>query len=673
MATRRKRTSKVTPTTSPSGNVTFKREVKDGKETDKLWLDRINKTIEWLSNEYWNGWPSWNSAYLLDRTVHYVNKTGDSEFGGNLDHRTETLDFTKITVPLLTNIIRNIVPFLINRDPHFFGHAANPNNNRAVQIRIAHLNAIWREQKMNWQIIRSAYDAAIIGHGICKAGFTRSLLEDQTENPEKAGKLTYQDYIKDESAWIRRINPFMFLYARDASDYDLESARWCAELIPDTVQNIVDNKAYKSSTRKALEKGRIMPVLAGKTAKDQGDDFKKTWGKFRRLTDNDDFEITEDTQVLKVEIWDKKFKQRRVYLLGESANPEDQLLALEAWPENLDNLPYRKLDYIYMPNQPYGMGQIRYGIDTQKLTNIHRSMMAEALIRMPVNLVHTGASELDPKEKDKLRNNRWYEVLHLNQGENLVPLPAPDVSGMWGNAFSIIQNDLGELSDQDVLARGGTLPSRTSAREISARENIRGAKLDQQIEATKEFTLEMAKLVLRYTASLKSDQLVPIIGKQGRVSVRLSDSPGEGEFEDSLEVLKAEISRLEMGVISKEVDPPSVKRKQLMEFFQLATNPNILQLFQSMQIPVNIRGLFRAILETFNIPEFEESFPILSEEPPTIPLDFVPINTGSQPGISDGQQTNQASAQGGNENTGTPGAGAGIPADLAQLFNQGSQ
>lgn len=664
MPPRKKRSVKKITSSSPTKNVVFKREQKSGEESDKLWLKRINKTIEWLSSEYWNGWPTWNSAYLLDRTVHYLKSNLGSEYGGNLDYRTESLDFERITTPLLTNIIRNIVPFLINRPAYFFGHAANSEQNRAVQIRLAHLNTIWREQKMNWQISRAVYDAAIIGHGIAKAGFVRNLNEEVVKNSEKSGTLTYQDYIRDEAVWIRRINPFMFLYSREATDYDLESARWCAELIPDTVQNIIDNETYSEKTRKALEDGKIVPILATNKTPDERDDFKKTWGKFRQLTATEDFEIKEDTQILKVEIWDKKFKQRRVYILGESAKAEEQLLALEAWPENLDTLPYRKLDYIYMPNQPYGMGQIRYSIDTQKLTNIHRSMMAEALIRMPVQLIHTGPKEMEETQKSKIRENNWYEVLHLKPNESLTPLQSPDLSPIWRNSVGIIQSDISELSDQDVLSRGGNLPSRTSAREIASRENIRSAKLDQQVEATKDFTLEMGKLVLVYAASLRREQLVPIIGKQGRISIKLTSNPNkESNLEDSLEVLKAAISRLELGVISKEIDPPSIKRRHLMEFFQLLLNPNALQLFQQLGIPVNFRGLYRAILETFNIPEFEESFPILSEEPPIIPSTFIPVNTGTPPGLSSENQGNESSVQAGAENT-------GIGPELENLLKQ---
>lgn len=630
-------------------SINFRRENKESSDNVKLWLDRIENVLAWLSKDHWNGWKSWKAAYLLDRTVHWMAQKD----GENLDHRTEFTNTHRVTVPLLSNIIRNTVPFLLNRAPFFFGHSANPEKNRAVQIRIAHLNTVWREQKMTWQVMRSIFDAAIIGHGICKVGFTRNL-NSLTLKPEESGKLTYQDYIKDETAWIRRINPFHFIFDRTGVDYDLDTARWCAELIPDSVQNILDNNNYRDEAKKALLEGRLSPVVVQKQSAGQtNEDFNNLWAPFSD-EHRDHVEIDEDTQIIKAEVWDKKFGKRMVLLLGSCNKPSDQLLFDAAWPEVLDNntFPYRKMDFIYLPNQSYGMGQVRYGVDTQKLINLHRTMLAEVLSRMPAMLTHTGEEELTEENKRLIKNNEVGSVVELKVGASLDRLKGPELTESFDRSTSILQSDLGELSDQDILFRGGNLPSRTTASEIEARQRIQNAKLDQQQDAAHTFILDLARLVLKYNASLKADQLVPVLGKKGRIAIRITSNPNaESEFEAPLTVLQEEIARLELNVVSKDIDPPAIKRRQLMELFQLVMNPNALQLFQALQIPINVRGLFRSILETFNIPEFEESFGILSEEPPIIPSTFTPVNAGSQPGISgDNEGNGESSVVGGVNN-----------------------
>jgi len=608
----------------------FKREEPSGSDVIKLWFERIENTLVWLKDKHWNGWPSWKAAYELDRTIHWASKKLEQD--QNISSSSE--DLGPITIPLIANHIRNLIPFLMFRDPHFFGRPKKEDFSSII-AQMDYLNAVWREHKMTKQARRTILDAAIIGHGIAKSGWTIKL--ELPDNIEKKGILDYKDYIKEESPWIRRINPFLFVFDRFGSDYDLDSARWCAELIIKPLQDVIDNENYDESLRKKLEDGSITPLSVEEFSKNYYDSANNQ-SDFLFSNDKNKTEesaLSSSTLILLYEVWDKKFNKTYTLLAGDGDQREKALRERTNPYDYLGSFPYEKVDFEEVPNNPYGIGHARYLSDTQKMVNRNRNKIYSITRMFNPKWAHIGDEPLGIIEENKLKEDIPGVVINLKPGSTLNALDTPKASQDLYNAANLLDKDFTELSGQDILSRGGLLPSRTSAEEIRERSRLRGLRLETNVQNTNEFVLSLAKQILKHAKNnLKVEKAVSVIGRPGSLFNEISPKQFESEV------------TLDMGVISKSLDPPEVQRSQIMKIFQMVSNPNMIQLFQQFQIPVNLSALWYKLLELMDIPEMQVAFPGLSGFREglieTIPETFTPLNTASAPNIQPGSPEGSA-------------------------------
>jgi hypothetical protein len=600
-----------------------------GKESVKniqLWQSRIRSHLEFLK-KHWNGWESWKAAYLLDRAIHW----GEAK---TIVPKAQDLN-AEVTVPIIANHIRNLMPFLFSKNPVFYGFPSRKDI-EAIEdskAQIDYLNSVWEEQGMTRQARRSVLDAAIIGHGIVRTGFGYDLELPVTKDITKKGNINYLEYITEENPYIRRINPFLFLFDRMSPDSDLSSARWCCEIIIQTTQDLIDNELYDKNVRKKIETGEvdIMRVMEfnSKYHKETEEDLSFLFAEQKEVGEGLE---NPDSLCIVYKVYDRKFGN--IFTLNPSY--DEEVLSINQWEPtygHLKSFPFLKVDFEEVPNEPYGIGHVRYLADLAHQIQRNRTKIYAVSRMFNPKYVHTGPQKLDPTEQEKIDNDQPGMVVNLNPGCVLGQFPIPTNSRDLYEATSILDKDYSEVSGEDVLARGGLLPSRTSAEEIRERRRLRGLRLETNVENTHTFILQIANQVLLHSKRFATkDRVVQVIGR-----------PGEFWSEVSVLQLKRGETKLKLELISKDPEPPDVKRRNLMELFNIIANPNIYQLLQAQGVQVNMRRLWKTMMDTFGIDEMEHIFPGLNEniDLPNIDLQ----NMGNQPGMSNGQPASTTEMQ----------------------------
>lgn len=622
----------------------------------KVWYDRITDLTDWLGQHHWNGWKSWRAAYELDRLIHWASKKMDDQ---NLTSESE--DISKITVPLIANHIRNLVPFLYVKDPTFYAMPSDPKNLRSALAQMDYLNYAWREYKMGKQVKKAILDAAIIGHGICKTGWNLELYE--TDNLSDKGILTYQDYIKRECPFVRRVNPFLFFFDRFSPEFDLASARWCGELIVMPIQDIVDCDLFDKELRNDLMTHEIEPytVEQWKTAafKNSGDDqtnflFSPKHGKGK---ENEGYDPT--TLALIYEIHDKKFNQIITLLASSGSEKIQRALRVRDNPHDyLNDFVYEKVDFEEVPNEPYGIGHARYLIDIQKQINRSRNKMYAITRMFNPKWYHSGPEPLAESESQKLKSDIPGDVINGNPGSTLVPLQTPTISSDLYQMSSILDKDFSELSGDDILTRGGLLPSRTSAEEVRERARLRGLRLETNVQNTYEFTLNIGrKIVMHAQKYLEKETAVYVIGRPGVMVNTVRPRDMESYF------------NLDMSIISKTADTPDVIAQKFQQLFTLFTNPNFLQLLAQYQIPIDMGALVYKYMETLGVSEIGVMMPGYSGfQTKVLPENYQPYNTGNQTGAGAQPTTPESTREIQSDNVDPNSSAQGIEGIMAQMM-----
>lgn len=583
------------------------------KENLELWQTRIKNHLEWISS-HWNGWASWRAAYLLDRAIHWGKAEAIKDKSQDLTD--------KVSIPIIANHIRNLMPFLFSRDPVFYGTSIKKEEqdieNTAAQL--DYLNWVWGESKISEQARKSILDAAIIGHGIIKTGWGIDLDLSKTTNPAKQGEINYIDYIKKEYPYARRVNPFMFLFQRTSPDSDLASARWCAELIITSVQDLLDNNLYNEKVRNKIADGSV-PITKVREFSTKYETESENSPLFAVRKEEE--EVSPDELCILYKFYDRKFGNVFTLLPGYSEQP----LAITPWGSlysQLKNFPFIKVDFEEVPNEVYGIGHARYLADTQHQVNRNRSKIYGITRMFNPKYIHKGGKALDPGAQEKIQSDTPGEVVHIGQDESLDEFPTPKASSDLYSAASLLDKDFSELSGDDVLSRGGLLPSRTSAEEIRERRRLRGLRLETNVDNTHRFVLEIGDHILAHAKRFASKELViNVIGRPGTFWNTISPK-----------ALKDGETRLKLEVISKDPNPPEVVRRNLLELFSIISNPNVYQMLQGQGIQVNLKRLWRKLMETYGIDELQHVFPGLNENVglPNINL----ANIGNTPNMSNG-------------------------------------
>lgn len=574
-------TSKYDPNVIPSLE---KKEKGSGSYDYELWMSRLHSTLRWRQN-YWNGDRQWNRAYDLYRGVHWRDREVDNPSSDELRDR--------ITVNITQSSILNIVPFLMQSQPEFVGKPRKPSKTVAVKLQTAKLNYEYKQRDMHKQIKKAVYDATICGHGICKTGYVFEIDEAKSK---QEGELSYESYITQDRPFVKRVSPFYFLIDPTASEANLETARWCAEIYFKTERDILANERYSSSVRNKIRNGTYPLQYKESTLAQNATDqpFLNNLSK-----ETDDPKLPESQLVMCFEVWDKKYK--KYYVLADGV--PDPLIEKD-WPyPYIDNFPYIMFNYISLPDEIYGIG-IPYQIEDQQFElNRMRTYAFEHRRRFSARKYEILQS-VDENEVQRMIEGEDGAIIKVQQIGSVAPIPDAPMPQDVQIAEGMAKGDIQEMTGLDSLLQGRNLPSRTTSGEVSTRTSLFRLKLDDRVESVDDFVLKIGTQVWQHIVSnFTAEEAIQLLGEQGAYWETLTPA-----------MIKEEMD-LDMETISAPKVDPLLDRQQRLQIWQISSQ--LLPLIQQGLIQIDLNKLFGWVLESFDIKDAGRFYaPALVPNPP---------------------------------------------------------
>jgi hypothetical protein len=580
-----------------SGPVIYTPEQGSGPSAYKLWVERLEATRKWRRKRD-NGDIAWERARRIF-AGHHWNTTGD-EWDPSADNPRR-----KITVNITASIIQDFLPYLMRRQPEYLLTPKRDDGDQIAEQRAritsALLNHYYREHKMQRPVRAAVMDGLIVGHGIVKTGYMLDVNMPTADKPDTQGRVNYSDFVRAESPVIRRVDPLMFYFDTQGEDKTLDSARWAAEVFVAPLQDVLHNKVYHNKLRSDIGGGKenITSFLAYKQG--EGDEEQINQFEWKNLTDD---EAKAFEMVVLVEVWDKKFDKYYIFPWGV-----DRPLVEEPWKfPYLDGFPFAKFDFQEDPNDWYGTGLV-HAIENQQF-ELDRIRTTEYDHRRKHGKVKYGvlANMMDEGNYAKLLSGND-EVVEMKAPPNEVVQPffAPPLPSDNYQVQGNIMEDVRQLTGQDQLQMGGELPSRTTAREIAARQNIAGLKAQERIGRVDEFVHDIGVQLLQHLqANITTNKLVRIVGPTGQaVWEKLTVDEIKEEYD--LDVIST----------SKAEHDPMAEREQRMTVFSTIIQqlPTLMQ----MGWTVNVPELLMFTLEAFDQSR-EKVMTFIQPAPPVDPM-----------------------------------------------------
>jgi hypothetical protein len=540
------------------------KEKKTGDDTYEIWQNRLRSALRWRQ-AHWNGVDNWDKAYDLYRGKHWNDADDIVVEMVKSDNRRN-----KITVNLTGSTIQNMLPFLISTKPEFVCHPTKPTDVIGAKLQGAVLNYEYKERKIHSQIKRAALDCVIMGHGILETGYNLELDEAISKAD---GEIVYADYIKAEAPYAKRVSPYNFLWDYMATEQDLVTSRWCAEIIYMPLRDVLANSNHLKSTVNKIESG-VYTV----TCRHDILNLDRSYTNEERTEYNE-----EDELAVLYKVFDKKYK--KYYLFADGVLPP---LVEKEWPyPYLDGFPYRMVDFIPIPDCPFPMGLALAVEDQQHELNAVRTRMFRHGRRFN-RKYEVVANQIEPDEVNKLLDGEDGTHIFVKALNTVLPINDASMSTDHQIIEARIQDDFQKLSGQDSLIQGGALPSRTTAGEVNARGNLFRMKLDDRVESMDNFVLGVGEDILAHIKSnMLTNQIIRIAGPEGKYWVSYSVDDIQDPVDMTMESVAAPKS------------DPQLMRQQALQLMQILV-PQA-QLFQQLGVQLNWTEFFKWMFENLDV------------------------------------------------------------------------
>lgn len=594
-------------------NMMIKPEPLQGQKAAEFWLSRVDKVMR-ARERHWNGDAQWRRNIDLYRGRHWRLLSS----AGELEQPDSERPRRRITVNKVGSIVLSMLPFMVRRRPKFLLHPRQPAHFVSAVLQQELLNWCWQEFGMQPQIKKSVLDATVLGHGIVKVGFN---LEVEAAQPEgRAVDIDYRDYIKASHPYIHRVSPFRFLWDPDAPEHDLNSARWCAEIIYKPLRDVIVDKRYSSSVRAGLRSGKIEATKASKLTDVRGGQDYAGWQE----GGTGDFDEFEDDMLVLIELWDKRSGKYYVFLHGHDM----PLIERKEWPyPYLEGFPYVMLPFIPTIDDLYPIGVPKWIEDQQYELNRIRTMQFEHRRRFNRKYI-VDRNAVDPEGLEQLRVGKDGTLILADHTEAVKPIADAPIPQDQMLVDGIISQDMRELTGADELLRGGKLPSRTTASEIEARTQIMGLKIEDRVEDVDRFVERIGRTVLQH---LKANYLPTDV-------IRIAGPTGQHWTSFSREDIQEEVD-FEMESTSAPRTSPEQERAHALKILEIA-----IQMAQVVgpNSGLDMTALFQWVLEKFDTnKDMARFFPALANP-------MMPLAAGGTPvPMLNPEQLGQAMAPGG--------------------------
>lgn len=613
----------------PAVQASLTHETGNGRDDGQIWLSRIAKTMR-LREGMRNGSNDWKRYYMWFEGEQWQERGMIAQTLASDNARNTA------TVNLTGSIALSYMPFLISGDIKFKLKPRKPTDTVSAEIQEGLLNYEWRERHMTEAVKTIVEDVVVIGHGIGKTGYTVEVDEARRKSD---GEINYKDYIRRDAAWIERVDPLLFLFDLSARDGSLKTARWCAECFFTPYDDVMANTAYDKEVLEMIHTGAY--TLAMRAGFEGAIASDPVWGQKLNVT------VPEDHLVCLWEIYDKKYRKRYIFAEGVPWP-----LVEQPWPyEYLDGFPYCKIDYIKIPNRPYGMGVMRQAEDQQ--VQLNRIRTAQFLhVRSHGRKFIAQAGAVAPEQLTDFIDLPDGAVITADRPDAIIPIQDAPMSQDFQVVEARIVSDIQQLTGADALQQGQTLPSRTTAAEIGARANIMRLKAEDRVAAVAAGVTELATQILHH---LKGNRILPdvveIVGIQGNFWQEYTPEEIQADVDVDVEYFAA--PRFD----------PALDRQQRLQIMQLAVQA-LPVLGQQEPETIDFKQLLGWVLDSFDQKDVGRFFkPALAPRPPLVQQD-----TGLPPALA-GQLAPAPLPQ--QPSVGVPGEGQGIEDLLRSIQGNG--
>lgn len=592
-------------------------EPKSGPAAYSLWLNRIHSAFQWRAARK-NGDRQWKRYYEMYQGDHWWDSSYDSSYLSSDNPRDH------ITVNKTGSAILTMVPFLISGEIKFLLKPRRPADTDSALVQQSLLNYAWKEKKMTRQVKKVMYDRATIGHGVVKIEYAFDVDDLEDLEGEEGRTINYDSFVRQDEPYIRRVNPFYFVFDPQAPQHDLDTARWCCEMFFRPLPDVLADPLYNEEAKELIRSGAYAPA-AVTTRRNHPPTTPSTVGAYDSI-------LPEDNLVILFEVWDKGFKQRLVL-----ADNVPKPLIEGPWPyDYLDNFPYEKVDYIPVQNEPYGIGIPQWMEDQQYELNRVRTSIFEHRRRFNRKYLAI-LGQIAEEEAYKFEDGEDGTVVFGKSPNAIVAIPDAPMSGDTERTEAAINADIQEIVGLDAVMRGAPVPARTTAGEIGTRASVFIQKLNDRIDETEEFVEAVGSQVLKHIkANFLVERVVETVGPQGSEWRRATPDQ-----------IKRDVD-VEVESFSAPKTDEDVERQQWLQILQLAIQG--LPLVEKGILRLDYNQVFKSVFEKFGQREIQKFFPA-AFAPPQLP-----------PGQASGQQQQQIP-------TTPPEPSEGLtPQDLRQAF-----
>lgn len=573
------------------------KERKSGELANRMWWSRI-RACQRFRQEYIFGERKWERYYNIYKILMWEDQ---DEFDYDLSSDNPA---DRINVPIITSTILTMMPFLINERANYYLDPKRPQDVVNVLLKQKVLNDEFHRKEIQTQLGMSAYDSIILGHGWSKDGFVREI--DQAKS-KQAGNIEYDEMITDESIYAKRPNPLDMWFDYNAPSKNTDTARYIIERFHKYLPDVVENTFYKSSVREKIADGLYKPAM------------KESLNSVYKNTDNlawyseSSFWNYESEMAVMYEVWDDKYGQVLYFMEGV---PEPLQVIENPYPYLPDKFPYHKLDFIYRPNEFYGMGVPEFTEGQGYELNRHRTFAFDHRRRYSRRQLQVVEDDIDPDEAEKVGDPE-YDYVFVRRRDAITPVQDVELPKDYLLFEQMMKQDILESTGADALARGQNLQDRATLGEVHVRTNILSLKLNERVAAIDKMFLKVGKhLAAHIGAQYTKSQMVRLRGAQGEYWIVVT----EEDLKDEVEV--------RMDTVSAPKRNVEVEAQQKIQMVQVILQ-QVVPLIQAGAIPadaIDFVELIKFGLESFERVDIGRFFPAALQ--PVLPLQEQALTSG---------------------------------------------
>ena len=493
----------------------------------KRYRTRLNHAKRWRDEMGYD--DTWARMLDLYRGKHFED-TGDDE--------------DRIAINMAFSTINVIFPSITVNHPKIEVMANRPEDEDRAVITQAVVNYWWRHYDFRTPFRRAAKDFLTIGHGWVKVGYRfveESQELDETdkqqhmsemvaqadqfamENPELANQVpTDQEIaanipdakmvIVEDRPYLERVSPFdMFV---DPEATSLDDAKWIAQRIIRTIDEVRSDKRYNYGVRKSIKADAVI---------------SSDW-----LSEEQRKKLDSDSQ--RVTVWEfYDLQNESICVFAEGS--DEYLVDPKEIPYAFGH-PYEFIANYEVPDEFYPIGDLQMIEATQQELNKTRSQMMNHRKKYGRKYLYR-ASALGPEGRQGLESNEdniAIEVIddNLPLQDVIMPVPITPMSSDLYQYSQIISGDMDRVSGVNEYARGATPEVRRTATEAAMIQDAANARSADKLAIIEIAIGNIARKVLQLAQQyMTGEQAARVVGESGMqfwFSYTSEDIEGEYDF-----------------------------------------------------------------------------------------------------------------------------------------------